>query len=104
MKLIEEAMKYVPPKTANVADLDWFDVDSEVFDGEGTDKEGKTFRYKYIKVDEAEYRVPGVVLGSIRALNERIPNTKRITVIKSGEGLSTRYNVMPYTQPVEDVK
>jgi hypothetical protein len=105
-KLKEEAQAYEPPQTKNIADLDKVSVDIELKDGEGIDKEGKPFKYKYFEVEGSEYRVPGSVIGQIKAILQKMPNTKFITVTKEGQGMSTRYTAMPYTEqqtPTEEV-
>ena len=93
--LKEEAMAYVPKQTKNIAELDKVPVDIEMKDGEGKDKEGNVFKYKYIVVDGEEYRVPGIVKGGIKALIEDMPSLKFVRVVRQGEGVSTRYNVIP---------
>jgi len=101
--LKEEAMAYEPPQTLNIADLDYFPVDIEVFDGEGKDKEGSVFKYKYAKIEGKEYRIAGSILGGIKAIIQKMPNTKQVSVIKQGQGMNTRYQVIPYTeQKVEE--
>jgi len=98
VSLKESAMEYEPPQTLNIADLDKVPVDIEVFDGEGKDKEGKVFKYKYAKIDGKEYRIAGSILGGIKAILGKMPNLKYISVIKSGTGMSTKYQVIPYTE------
>lgn len=93
----EEAMAYEPPQTLNIADLDKVPVDLELFDGEGKDKNGEVFTYKYAKIDGKEYRVAGSVLGGIKAILTKMPQTKFVSVIKQGHGMNTRYQVIPYT-------
>ena len=96
--LKEEAMAYEPPQTLNIADLESFPVDIEVFDGEGKDKEGQAFKYKFAKIDGKEYRIAGSILGGIKAILQKMPNTKNVSVIKQGQGMNTRYQVIPYTE------
>ena len=95
----EEAMAYEPPQTLNIADLDKIPIDLELFDGTGKDKEGKEFTYKYAKIDGKEYRVAGSILGGIKAILQKMPNLKFVSVIKQGQGMNTRYQVIPYTEP-----
>jgi len=93
--LKEEAQDYQPKQTKNVADLPKISIDVDMKDGEGTDKEGVSFKYKFILLDGEEYRVPYVVLGQIKDLLEENPNLKSFKVKKAGEGLKTRYTVIP---------
>lgn len=98
----EEAMAYMPPLTKNIADLEHFSIDLELFDGEGKDKEEKEFKYKFILVNDIEYRVPGSVLGGIKTILKKFPKTKYVSVLKDGEKLNTRYQVIPMTTVMEE--
>ena len=42
--LKEEALAYEPPQTMNIADLEKIPVEIELFDGEGTSKDGEVFK------------------------------------------------------------
>lgn len=101
--LKESAQAYEPPKTLNIADLEKVSTDLDLKDGSGKDKDGEEFKYKYIVVKDQEYRVPGTVLGSLKAILEKMPNLKHFSVLKSGEGRATRYQVIPYSIPEENI-
>lgn len=94
----ESAMAYEPPQTLNIADLEKIPVNLELFDGEGKNKDGEKFNYKFAKINEKEYRVAGSILGGIKAILTKMPHIEFVTVIKQGQGMNTRYNVMPYTE------
>ena len=96
--LKESAMAYEPPTTLNIADLDKVPVNLEVKDGEGKDKEGEVFKYKYTEIEGKQYRIPGSVLGGIKSILKKIPDLKFISVIKDGQGMNTRYQVIPLTE------
>ena len=101
--LKEEAKVYEPQQTLNIADLDKIPIDLEIFSGEGKNKEGEPFFYKYAKIDGKEYRVAGSILGGIKAILAKIPNLKFVSVIKQGSGMNTRYTVIQYVeQPKEE--
>ncbi len=91
----EEAKVYESPQTKNIADLQQVDIDLQLYDGEGMDKQGKTFKYKYIEVNGEEYRVPGKVLGDIKEIQIEKPDMKTFKVSKKGEGLNSKYTVIP---------
>lgn len=95
----ESAQAYEPPQTLNIADLDKIPIDLELKDGEGKDKDGEVFKYKYAVVDGKQYRVAGTILGGIKAILQKMPDLKFVQVIKQGEGMGTRYTVIPYTGP-----
>jgi len=98
--LKETAKEYVPPETLNIADLDKIPISIELLDGEGKDKEGKTFTYKYAEIEKKKYRVAGSILGGIKAIMEKIPGVTHVSVIKQGSGMNTKYQVIPL--PIEE--
>ena len=93
----ETAQAYEPPQTLNIADLEKIPIELELKDGTGKDKEGKEFKYKYAVVDGKQYRVAGSILGGIKAILQKMPDLKFVQVIKQGQGMNTRYQVIPYT-------
>lgn len=96
--LKEEAQAYEPPQTENIANVEKIPVELELKDGEGKDKEGTAFKYKYVEINGKQYRVPGSVLGGIKAILKKMPYIKYVTVDKEGEGMATRYHVMPWVE------
>ena len=94
--LKEAAQAYTPQQTKNIADLQEVNIENmELQDREGTDNEGKPFKYKVINVDGEDYRVPGSVIGSIKGILDKKPDLKRVSVSKTGTGMNTRYQVIP---------
>lgn len=93
--LKEEAKEWTPTQIKNIADLDVVPLDFELVDAEGTADDGKTFTYKYMEVNGEKYRVPGKVIGDIKAILEARPNTAKVKVTKKGSGLQTAYTVIP---------
>ena len=96
----EAAQAYEPPQTLNIADLEKIPIDLELKEGVGKDKEGQEFKYKYAEIDGKQYRVAGSILGGIKAILEKMPSLQFVQVIKQGQGMNTRYQVIPYTEPV----
>ena len=94
-KLIDKAKEYEAPTTKNIADLKEVDVELELEDRSGKDKDGDEFKYKVIVIDKEDYRVPGSVLGNLKAVLEKKPNLKKFAVSKQGTGMNTRYTVIP---------
>lgn len=91
----ESAMAYEPKQTKNIADLDKVSVELNLEDREGTDKEGKTFRYKVVVVNGEEYRVPGKVIGDLKSILDKKPNLQTFSVSRKGMGMNTVYTVIP---------
>ena len=102
--LRDEAQAYTPPQTENIATLEKIPVDLDLKDGVGKEGTPDEFRYKYIEHEGKRYRVAGTVIGGLKSVLKKYPNTRFVTVDKEGEGMNTRYHVMPYVKPeVEDV-
>jgi hypothetical protein len=95
MNLKEAALKHVDESVRNISELDSIPVDIDVFDFSGTTQEGKDFSYKYVEFEGIKYRIPGIVLGSLKSIIEKMPDVTHVTVDKKGEGLKTKYTVLP---------
>lgn len=96
MQSIKEAAKqHVATQTKNISELQSVSVDLALMDGKGTDKDGKEFTYKYIELDGECFRIPGKVLGDLKAILEKKPSLKTFSVSKKGQGLTTVYTVIP---------
>ena len=96
--LQEAAENYEPKKTANIADLEKFDVSEPIEEREGEDKDGKKFGYHVLVRDGEDYRVPNTVLETIKGiLAANAKHDKKVTsfsVEKTGEGMNTKYQVI----------
>jgi len=99
--LRETAQAYIAPSTLNVSEIEKIPIDVEVFQGTGTDKEGEDFTYHYIVIEEKKYRIPGSVIGGIKAIMKKMPQVKYVSVIKEGSGMNTRYQVIPWTDEMK---
>jgi len=89
--LSEEAKNFESKaKVNNIADLQSVSTDLQV--KEETEAE---FPYKYVIVDGLKYKVPTSVLASLRAILEENKDLKKFKVKKTGEGMETRYTVIP---------
>jgi hypothetical protein len=91
--LKEEALAYEPPQTLNIADLPEVPIDLTIYDREGKNSEGESFKYKCAKLNDKEYRVPNSVLEEIKKILKLKPTVSKVKVIKKGSGLATRYEV-----------
>ena len=89
-KLKEEAEKYEKKKVKNIADLDVVAIDLDV--KEETKVE---YPYKYVELEGERYRIPSSVLESLKAVLEEKPELKKVKVKKIGEGLDSKYTVIP---------
>ncbi len=53
------------------------------------------FPYDYIIVDDERYKVPTSVTTALKSILEENPNLQTFKVKKSGDGMDTRYVVIP---------
>ena len=96
--LKEEAQQYEAPRTLNIAELDKIPVDIELQNETGKNAQGEEFSYKYALIDGQKYRVAGSIIGGLKSLLEKMPNLQFVSIIKSGEGMNTRYQVIPFVE------
>lgn len=91
----EMAKEHVLTTTKNIADLEQVNVDIEINNRKGTNEVGKEFEYNYITVNNQDYRMPNSVLGQLKVLLADNPQLELFKVKKTGEGMNTRYTVIP---------
>ena len=94
--LKQEAQEYeVPSKTRNIVELAQVSTNSIIENDNFTNKEGEEVKQKVIIVDGEKYRVPVSVLTNLKVILEDNPNLKTFKVRKTGEGMDTKYTVIP---------
>jgi len=94
--LKEESLESeAPTKSKNITELPQVStalfVEQETF----TNNENKEVTIKIVKVGNERYRVPQSVLNSLKVILEDNPMLKSFKVKKTGEGMDTRYTVIP---------
>jgi|TARA_R100000093_G_C1927547_1_gene67661 hypothetical protein len=89
------ATAYEHSTMKNIADLDIVKTDLEIKDETRQDSEGKEYNVKFLTIDNVEYRVPPSVLDQLKAVLESKPALKTFQVRKTGEGMATKYQVIP---------
>jgi hypothetical protein len=87
----DEANQYKPAASvANISELASVDANLVVF--EAPDAE---FPYKYVEINLVKYKVPVSVLATLKEILKSNPNLKTFKVNKSGQGMNTKYVVIP---------
>ena len=87
----DEAQGYEPKaKVKNISELPSIETNIAVFDESEAE-----FPYKYIEINGERYKMPLSVLGSLKAILEENPELKKFKVKKQGDGMETRYTVIP---------
>ncbi len=89
-KLSDFAKAYEPKQVNNIAELEKVSTDADV-----KEESESEFPYHYIEVEGQRYKVPNSVLTALKSILEDNANLKTFKVKKSGEGMNTRYTVIP---------
>jgi len=95
MNMKENAAAYEPPKTKNIADLDSVSIDNEIVAETYNEGKENEFTINVIEVEGEKYRVPTSVIAGLKAVFEAKPDLTKFKVSKSGEGMNTKYVVIP---------
>lgn len=98
-KLNELAKAYTPQQTRNIAELERIPVDLDISTEVKQGKEGEYTQY-VAEIEGQRYRVPTSVIKGLKALITKLPSLRYITVIKTGEGMETSYQVIPMMHDV----
>lgn len=92
----EIALVHEPKRMKNIADLDSVSTDANfILDEKRKDSDGVEYIVSYIVIDGEEYRVPASVLEQLKGILQTKPELKTFKVHKTGEGKSTKYQVIP---------
>ena len=91
----ETANAYEGNRTKNIAELQKVATNMEVEKRTGTNNKGEVFEYNVIIVEGQEYRIPNSVLKDLKEIQTDNENLKEFRVKISGEGMATRYTVIP---------
>lgn len=79
----------------NITELKTISTDLVVLEDKGKDQDGGEFSFYYIEVNGERYRVPNSVLAGLKGILDKKNSLKNFAVTKTGEGLKTRYQVIP---------
>lgn len=94
--LKEEAQASEPQaKSKNITELSQVSTDLLVHSETFTNAEKEEVTIKVIEVNGEKYRVPQSVLNNLKVILEDNPKLKTFKVKKTGEGMDTRYTVIP---------
>lgn len=93
--LKEFAKTYEAKKTKNIAELSSVPIDLELHEESGKDKDGKSYSYQYIELNELKYRVPASVIEQIQSIIKSRPTCTKVKVEAKGTGMNTKYNTVP---------
>jgi len=91
----EYAQTYEPQQFKNIADLEAVPLDLEFKEEVKKNSDGEEYVVKYIGLNGEKYRIPNSVITDIKAIKEQKPDCKTVKVTKKGDGLNTRYTVLP---------
>lgn len=93
--LKESALNYEPKRMKNIADLEVVRTDIDFIENEERkDNNGDPYVVSYFIHNGDEYRVPASVLEQLKTILKNKPELKTFKVVKSGEGKTTKYQVV----------
>lgn len=94
--IAENAKAYEPKTTKNISELEKVPCYAEVKTKEvPATKDTEAFEYDYIEHDGDEYRLPKSVLRDLKVILEDNPTLTFFKVKKTGNGMDTKYTVIP---------
>jgi hypothetical protein len=93
--LKDEAKDYKPSKiTKNISELQSISTDL-VIEDDSFEFDGKEIKQKIVEVAGETYRVPVSVIRDLKVILDDNPNLKTFKVKKTGQGMETRYTLIP---------
>ena len=95
MNIKEFAKSYEPQKMKLISDLDSVKSTIEFKTETRKDRENKDYLINFIMIDGVEYRVPISVVEQLKIVLESKPDLETFKVSKTGEGMATKYQVIP---------
>ena len=84
---------YEPQTILNVAELDEVPLDVMINVEKKTNEDGEVYLQKFFIYNDKKYRVPNPVFEEIQKILKLRPDAKKVKVVKTGEGLKSRYKV-----------
>ena len=96
----EHAKAYEPKQMKNISDLEVVSVQQVIKEEVKLDKDGEPYEVTFIVLPNSEgkneeYRVPNSVLAQLKTMLKEKEDMKTFKVIREGEGLNTKYTVVP---------
>ena len=104
LTLKDLAQQEKPRVFKKIEDFEAININNEISERTCMTKEGKEFTIKELSLynkdtDEVDrVRIPQTVIWGLQALLRHDPNLKYFRVIKTGEGMNTRYTVLPVNE------
>ena len=89
------AKGYEGKTTKNICELQSVSTEFETEERSFTDKDGKAFSVNVALINGEEYRVPDSVIAQLQAILVETPSIVKFKVKKTGEGMATKYQVIP---------
>ena len=89
------AKEFEPQQMKNIADIEVVRTDTEIRKESRKDQNNEEYTVMFIIKDGEEYRVPSSVVTQLKTLVESKPDLASFKVVKTGTGMSTKYQVIP---------
>lgn len=89
------AKEFEPQQMKNIADLEVVRADVEIKSETRKDQNNEEYNVMFIIKDGEEYRVPQSVITQLKAVIEAKPDLTSFKVTRTGQGMGTKYQVIP---------
>lgn len=91
----EFAQAYEPQQMKNIADLESVDTSVEIRTEKRKNRDDEEYSVSFIVIDNEEYRVVSSVIEQLKGILESNPALSKFKVKKTGQGMATKYQVIP---------
>ena len=95
MNIKDFAKSYEPQKMKLISDLESVKSEIEFKTETRKDRENKDYLINFIVIEGIEYRVPISVIEQLKVVLETKPDLESFKVSKTGDGMATKYQVIP---------
>ncbi len=89
------AKDYEPQQMKNITNLEVVRADTEIKEENRKDQNNEEYHVMFVVVKGVEYRVPSSVVTQLKAVIKAKPDLTTFKVTKTGEGMGTKYQVIP---------
>ena len=90
------AKEFEPQQMRNITELEVVRCDAEIREEVRKDQNNDDYKVIFIVVGGEEYRIPPSVITQLKAILEAKTDLASFKVTKTGQGMGTKYQVIPY--------
>lgn len=95
VSISQYAKEYSPQQMKNISELEVVNTDADIKQEVRKNIEGEEYTVRFIVINGDEYRIPSSVIEQLKMFLESKPSLKTFKVKKTGQGMATKYQVIP---------